>query len=550
MAYTQQGGLSFNPANLKQMGANYRKRFGAGSALGGMLSPGFSGAGFTGSPENIAQLTGGDYTNPRTGKVTANVGGPTWQEMDQTGGLTGYADAYAGAPTGVAPAGTAPAGGLHTGTGSLVGRGTGAPLNAAIAQYSAQGGLQGGQPPVGQEGGQPTVDQQAYTDPGTIESIYRNQLGREPDAAGLEFYQGLMDQGVSIEEIRKRIMQDAEGQKVQTQTESNLSQAYKNALGRDADPTGLQWYAAKIDSGEWTMQQALDHMYQSDERTVYEQGMTGYEQKQTEATDNANQVLEDSIEESTAPLDPYSESGQRAQKMLDDLAGTNGPEAQQAAYQAYNASPEVQVYLDEMREQQTRAAAATGQLGGGNMQTALAREAARIHQKGFQDYRAGLETTAAGGLMAGRDIADITSGTRRDIAQNLMDSGILDANRAWELAGQLAEDAYSGAQDLSELELQRAESVTNWMQQGATTIDSLIAGELGAISTIQTEWLSNLTQTERDFAELMVGIWAQNTNSGADTGESGSDFLGTLQNFIAGTELGEDVTGIFKGATE
>ena len=57
-------------------------------------------------------------------------------------------------------------------------------------------------------------------------------------------------------------------------------------------------------------------------------------------------------------------------------------------------------------------------------------------------------------------------------------------------------------------------------------MDDLIAGTFGAITATQTQWLNNLNASEREVVDLIVGIWGQNTNSGATTGESGSDFMG------------------------
>ena len=558
------------------LGARYKKRYGADSAIGGMARQGFSGKGFTGSPENIAQLTGKDYTNPNTGLVTPNVGGPTWQQLDQNqGGLTGTQTTAATAPTGGLQRqqplyDTEDAGVSYRGEpavspqqaeqpvdpGDIPGPGGYTPNQLAahweanpgsfeaMAQQQQQpepeGGLQGGKPGTTGAGGFTTT-----LGGTTVQEIAVAQLGREFSPEELAYYEGEIAAGrMTMEQLASDFQGTPEGQEYQTTNEKWLSNRYKIMTGKDIDPEAMNNLSRMLREGasgaeiNAYIQGGIPEPVITDAQQAV-MDKTDYETKQTDATENANQVLEDSIDEYSGPLDPYSDAGIRAQKMIDDLDGLNGEEARAAAIEIAVNNPAVEAHLEQMREQQIRGGAATGQLRGGNMQTALVREVARIQNQAIGEYRTGLETTAAGGLTAGRDLSQLLSGTQEQIAQNLMNSGILDADRAWKLAGQLADDAYETTKDMSELELKRVEDVNNWMSEGQATLDSIIAGTFGAITKAQQDWLKNLNEVELETAKLLVGIWSQNTKSGATTGESGADALDLIMDYIGGVKGGE-----------
>jgi hypothetical protein len=71
-------------------------------------------------------------------------------------------------------------------------------------------------------------------------------------------------------------------------------------------------------------------------------------------------------------LEGYAEGGMNAYKMQQDLAGVNGPDAQQAAYDVVESDPAYTYQMQKAEEAMTQNATATGGVRGGNVQGALA----------------------------------------------------------------------------------------------------------------------------------------------------------------------------------
>lgn len=74
-----------------------------------------------------------------------------------------------------------------------------------------------------------------------INEIYDNQLGRAADAGGMDFYVGLAEQGVSLDEIERQINASVEGQNYDTQT---ITDAFRDNFARNPEQEGYQYYAS------------------------------------------------------------------------------------------------------------------------------------------------------------------------------------------------------------------------------------------------------------------------------------------------------------------
>lgn len=91
-----------------------------------------------------------------------------------------------------------------------------------------------------------------------VTSLYESILGREPEPAGLAFWSGLLDKGVTRAAAVDAVWNS-------TEHLSNLVKAdYQAILGRQADPAGVAWWVAQMHSGatDTDVQRAL---YGSDE---------------------------------------------------------------------------------------------------------------------------------------------------------------------------------------------------------------------------------------------------------------------------------------------
>ena len=66
-----------------------------------------------------------------------------------------------------------------------------------------------------------------------LQGLYQSGLNRQPDAAGLNYWTGQMQDGASRQDVRNRIAHTPEGQ---------LNSIYGDLLGRAPDQTGMQHY--------------------------------------------------------------------------------------------------------------------------------------------------------------------------------------------------------------------------------------------------------------------------------------------------------------------
>jgi hypothetical protein len=98
-----------------------------------------------------------------------------------------------------------------------------------------------------------------YADGGTIDpviaQIYQEQLGRAPDAGGAAFWSNALANGASVADIKNSIAQSLEGQQMDVQAAAS---AYRQALGRNPEPAGLQYWMSVAQDQGLTSQQLKD----------------------------------------------------------------------------------------------------------------------------------------------------------------------------------------------------------------------------------------------------------------------------------------------------
>lgn len=99
-----------------------------------------------------------------------------------------------------------------------------------------------------------------------IAALYQQYLGREPDAAGLEFY---LNPDFSLELIESDIANSPEAEAIQAQqyatgtpaTREELQQLYQDVFGREADEAGLDFY----DTSDFSVDQVREQLQKSSE---------------------------------------------------------------------------------------------------------------------------------------------------------------------------------------------------------------------------------------------------------------------------------------------
>jgi hypothetical protein len=80
-----------------------------------------------------------------------------------------------------------------------------------------------------------------------VTQIFTQQLGRAPDAAGLQYWSNLLQNGGNTQSIVAGIAQSKEGQDMDLQSATS---AYRQALGRNPEPGGMQyWFSVAQNEG-------------------------------------------------------------------------------------------------------------------------------------------------------------------------------------------------------------------------------------------------------------------------------------------------------------
>lgn len=96
-----------------------------------------------------------------------------------------------------------------------------------------------------------------------IERAYDDLLERKPDAAGRDRYRRLLRQGQTEAQVRAAIRQSVEYRV--TLPDSKTTRAYREVLGRDPDASGMESYRRKIVDRGWTEEDVKENLRQSAE---------------------------------------------------------------------------------------------------------------------------------------------------------------------------------------------------------------------------------------------------------------------------------------------
>ena len=172
--------------------------------------------------------------------------------------------------------------------------------------------------------------------------------------------------------------------------------------------------------------------------------------------------IEAGMNQAANTLSPYTQGGGKAFDLQSALSGALGSQAQQQAFANYNESPEVAYQRQQGEKAILRNAAATGGLGGGNVQQALQRHAIGLAQQDYGNSFNRLGTLSGmgqnsanllGGLQAnaGSKVADMAYGTGGQQASYRTRAGEQIANNVQNTSGALSGLINQQGQDLSNI---------------------------------------------------------------------------------------------------
>jgi hypothetical protein len=160
-------------------------------------------------------------------------------------------------------------------------------------------------------------------------------------------------------------------------------------------PTGLRGSEMALQGGAAGAIQMLDQINQTGRGDLvgrYNAGLTAAQEAATTAQ---------------GYISPYQQAGTNALQQQLALSGALGQDAFNAAYQE---SPQMAFLREQGMRANLAGAAATGGLGGGNVQKELTRFGQGLASQGLQNQIGNLQQIATQGYNAGRDLSNISTG--------------------------------------------------------------------------------------------------------------------------------------------
>ena len=92
-----------------------------------------------------------------------------------------------------------------------------------------------------------------------VTDLYKQELGRDPDEAGLNYWVSSMESGASPEDVRRAISMSPEGARF------DIGNIYQTQLGRAADDTGMQYWSDALTSGRMDLDNITRSFQQGEE---------------------------------------------------------------------------------------------------------------------------------------------------------------------------------------------------------------------------------------------------------------------------------------------
>ena len=96
-----------------------------------------------------------------------------------------------------------------------------------------------------------------------VRRVYREVLGRDPDASGLEAYTRSLSRGQTEAELRAELRRSKEGDALSVT--AAITRAYRDILKRDPDPAGLENYRRLVRDKAWNEDRIRADLRRSEE---------------------------------------------------------------------------------------------------------------------------------------------------------------------------------------------------------------------------------------------------------------------------------------------
>ncbi len=104
-----------------------------------------------------------------------------------------------------------------------------------------------------------------------VKRVYQDVLGRAPDQRGLELYVGIVeDRGWDESRLRREMEKSPEYRN--TVVPQQITELYRDVLGREPDPAGLRFYTNKVVRNNWSMTKVKRALQDSPEYKAKQRG--------------------------------------------------------------------------------------------------------------------------------------------------------------------------------------------------------------------------------------------------------------------------------------
>ena len=380
-----------------------------------------------------------------------------------------------------------------------------------------------------------------------LETIYQNQLGRNSDGGGR-----------TVDEIRQEINESSEGRQYR---DSQAMIGADEAAYNETAQYGLSGSEAALES---SLRAALG-LIESSAMTARDDLTSGrdlsnaeYQRALAQATGTMDTAYTEGRRDfATAQeyYDQFANSGNRAFQQMADYTGASGVDAQQAAYDAYRASPGQNYLVQQAEQASLRNAAATGGLGGGRVQQELQTQAMGLAQQDFANSFDRLGRIADTGQQA----TAAQSNLQQQMGANRMNQGINLSNLQTQAGAAVAGNQYGTGANMANIASNAGTNASNnvmntgqLLSGGRTRAGELIANNLTGQANVMANTinqqgvnLSNMTGTN---AGQLAGILAGAGENQSISQQQLATLLGGLSTAqiaaVAGARaVGQDTNG-------
>lgn len=195
----------------------------------------------------------------------------------------------------------------------------------------------------------------------------------------------------------------------------------------------------------------FDGFFGGAQRDAVKKGYTDSKRFLQEGYDQGRTDIQAGGDKALGYLDPYVQGGGRANALYLDYLGANGPEAQRAAFSAFQNDPGYQQQLQAGINALDGSATARGGLYSGAAMKGVANYGQQFQRQAFNDRMGQLGGAAGQGMQAAGGAAGIASGTGNALGNLSWGFGQQNASNRINLANGLAQAANIGPQNMLNL---------------------------------------------------------------------------------------------------